>query len=382
MRGPLAARALQSRNASHLISFRLPLRHSLTRLPVQLSETDARILPLGSGTHAEGFRRGQHLGLHIAHSPRRRRTGARRRPGADGPHRHPPALPGRPLHRVRHRLHRPRPERRRRDDPRRGARADRYPALGQHRRRLRGPLEHLRRLQGRPERQALLRPHLRRALLGRHPIRGRGLHQRCLRPQHTALRRQQGRPEDLPDHRRPRLRRHPERQALRRVARATARGRGGGLLRRRLLGQGGQQVGLRLPARRSLRAPRDRAPGGADLPLGDQVRPRHRGVRPPRPATRTPRPTSTRRNRSPSTSRPASRRRRSSSATSAGSTGRSSRSARRSTSRPPPTCSASRARSSPTPTTGGPTTSASAASSPTRSPARSRSPGSPTSAAR
>ena len=48
-----------------------------------------------------------------------------------------------------------------------------------------------------------------------------------------ALRRQPGGREDLPDQRRARLRREPERQGLRRAAGAAARRRGGGLLRRR-----------------------------------------------------------------------------------------------------------------------------------------------------
>ena len=213
---------------------------------------------------------------------------------------------------------------------------DRRSCSGQHRRRLRGPLELQRRLQGRPERPALLRADLRPAALGRHPLRRRRPSRRCRRPRHPALRRQHGRPEDLPDHRRARLRRHPERQGLRRAPRPAARRRGGGLLRLRLLGQGRRQVGLRLPARRRLRAPRHRAPGGAHLPLEDRLRPRHRRefTRSPTRRPATPRPTSTRRSRCSSTSRPASRRRRWSSATSAGSTGRSSRSARRSTSRP------------------------------------------------
>ena len=66
-----------------------------------------------------------------------------------------------------------------------------------------------------------------------------------------------------------------------------------------LLGRGRRQVGLRLSARRRLRAPGDRAPGGAHLLLEDRLRPRHHrddharsatGI----PQTRTPRPTSTR----------------------------------------------------------------------------------------
>ena len=58
--------------------------------------------------------------------------------------------------------------------------------------------------------------------------------------------------------------------------RPAARRQGGGLLRQQLLGRRRQQVGLRLSARRRLRAPRDRAPGGAHLLLEDLLRPRHR----------------------------------------------------------------------------------------------------------
>ena len=62
----------------------------------------------------------------------------------------------------------------RRDDPARSRSASGPGAApGQHRRRLRGPLEHQRRLQGGPQRPALLRADLRRAAPRRHPLRRR-----------------------------------------------------------------------------------------------------------------------------------------------------------------------------------------------------------------
>ena len=54
--------------------------------------------------------------------------------------------------------------------------------------------------------------------------------------------------------------------------RPAARGQGRRLLRAELLGRRQEQVGLRLPARRRLRAPRHRAAGGADLLLEDLLR--------------------------------------------------------------------------------------------------------------
>ena len=129
---------------------------------------------------------------------------------------HPPALPGGPLHRVRRRLHRP-------DQSGEGVTLPPTPLLpaggtlpGNTGDVFDAPLELQRRLQGRPQRPPLLRAHLRPAALGRHPLRRRQLPAAAAAAAGLALRRQHGRPEDLPDHRRPRLRRDPERQALRR----------------------------------------------------------------------------------------------------------------------------------------------------------------------
>ena len=213
-------------------------------------------------------------------------------------------------------------------------------SAGQHRRRLRVALELQRRLQGRPERPALLRADLRPAAPGRHPLRRRQLPDAAVAVADSLY---GGSMADLKTYQITGVLAYdvnPNVKVYGGAPRPAARGRGGGLLRQQLLGRRRRQVGLRLPARRRLRAPGDRAAGGADLLLEDLLRPRHRRDdhplrhRRPRPGHRAP--TSTRRSRCSSTSRPASRRRRWSSATSAGSTGRSSRSARRSTSRRSP----------------------------------------------
>ena len=305
------------------------------------------------------------------------------------PEHHPPALPGRPLHRVRRRLHRPEPERRR------APRCRRYPPLlplrrhaaGQHRRRL--PLATG--TSAAPTRPtsttALLRADLRPAAAAPTPATAAGTFPRCPHPAGLALRRQHGRPDDLPGQRRPRLRRQPRR------SRSSA-----------------------APAP-SCSRPRPRSPSSTTT----RSTPRTSGATATCSAPPTSGPRSRSGWRSPTTRRsPTTSRHRahrplfgggpqSTQDTTDVDTPQSvqldfqtgvapktlvfgyvrwvdwsefsiSPARLRAADRRPPR--RSRGRSSTTPTTGGPTTSASAASSPTRSPARSRSPTSRASAAR
>ena len=146
-------------------------------------------------------------------------------------------------------------------------------SAGQHRRRLRGPLELQRRLQGRPERPPLLRADLRPAAPGRHPLRRRHL---PALPSPLPASLYDGSMADLKTYQISGVLAYdvnPNVKVYGGAPGAAARRRGGGLLRRQLLGRRRRQVGLRLPARRRLRAPRHRAPGGAHLPLEDLLRP-------------------------------------------------------------------------------------------------------------
>ena len=278
----------------------------------------------------------------------------------------PPALPGRPLHRVRRHLHRPRPERRRRGAPARSRALPPRFLSGQHRRRLRVPLEHQRRLQGRPERPALLRADLRRAVLGRHPLRARhlpGVPPRCRTLYDGSM-------ADLKTYQitgvlaydvTPNVKVYGGLRAQLLEAKAAvsfvsnysvdAENKWGyGYL----LGAAYErpEIALRVALTYYSKISYDLSTAETIIPFAAGVPQSRRHQHRRRHA----------RSRSRSTSRPASRRRRWSSARSAGSTGRSSRSARRSTSRRSRRLIGSRGRSSTTPTTGGPTTSASAGS--------------------
>ena len=255
----------------------------------------------------------------LARRHRRRRGRPRRRPRADGALDHPPALPGGPLHRVRRRVHRPRPERRGRGDPADPASSpgavpagntgdvfeDRWNFSGAY--------------------KADLNDRLSYALIFDQPLGadtryGAGTFPASPPPLPIPL--YDGSMADLKTYQISgvaRLRRHPERQGLRRPARPAARRQGRGLVRRTttrstptnkwgygyLLGAAYERpdIALRVALTYYSEIPTTSTP------------PRRSSRRHRRRRRRTPAPTSTRRSRCSSTSRPASRRRRWSSAT-------------------------------------------------------------------
>ena len=184
---PALAPRVAAGHARDLCAGPMPQRHSLTAPRAQDRRQEIKCRDLGR-TACPSSPRPPGRWPALRSRPRRRRLRPRRRPRAGGALHHPPALPGGPLHRGQRLLHRSRPERRGRRAPAAPADLRRRAAARQHRRRLRGPLEHQRRLQGGPQRPALLRPDLRRAVVGRHPLRApapsRRFRRRC-RPRST-----------------------------------------------------------------------------------------------------------------------------------------------------------------------------------------------------